>query len=331
MVDVHKYFDAFDSTSAKTRAVGSSIRLAQPVMNGVNNLLGYTMQGNLAWVSSDGTPTDDTSMERSFYANRHPNCDALHCLIHTGVGAGQEGDPATIAVQAGSGSPHERDVPPTGGWVELFPAWGSSDSGPCEITITGDGVGFDAACISELIRISLSGGSDTCLVPVDSSYPAAGLYERRRIIESSSSGPKGMIEQTYAAWKYGTRQGLAWWSLDTSLSVDAAVYTNPFSSEVDFSFRTRLKRSSETTRDYRAYLHTWCDATVTSYSWRVSSDTDSVTSTGLTHTSGAWTGSPQTGLAVSADADDTIVIELKRDGGTGYVYVQRVAIVPEVV
>jgi len=265
MVAVPRYFDAFDPSASKTKAVGSSIRLAQPVMNGINHLLGYTMQGPLCWTVSEEEPTANTSMERSFYCYRHPNCEALHILVKCGECTWGEDSP-TIAAQAGAGGLVERRAPESGAWVELVPAWHASDSDYCEVVITGTDVGFQAVVAQELIRLDLDPSSDTCLSPYEPTYPAAGLREGRYIIDSVASGPEGMVTRTAEAWKYGCRQGPTWFSVGTSVTVDSTDWTNPFGAH-NFKFRARQQKSSDDTKEHRVYAYTWGAGTVTSYEW----------------------------------------------------------------
>lgn len=330
-VDVPRIFPTFDSSAAKIRAVGSSIRFAQPMAGAINHLLGATKMGLLCWQTSEQEPAANTSMERSFYTYRHPNTTHLHCLIYTGSATS---DSAKIEVTAGGGDTVSTEIGfhlVEERWLELVAPWDSADSGYQEIVITGTGVGFRCVVIHEVYNRRLDPASDTCLSTYETTYTDGGLRHDRYIMDSTVAGPEGMIARSKDAWSYGLRQGVSWWSTAGTRSVNSTSWTNPLNGQT-FSFKAR-QRQSESTRDHRVYAYTWCAATVSGYQWRMSSSGggDTVTSGSLSHSSAAWTGSPLTGLAIDCTAADDLTFEMRRTAGTGLIYVQRISAPEEVV
>ena len=323
MVAVPHIMPTFSEAAAKTRALGSSIRLAQPLANGANHLLGFTKRGLVCWRPRTDTPTASTTMERSFYTWRNPNCDYLHVLVYTGVTAQTTGK---IAVTAGTGTTVESaaGIFNSEQWIEFLAPWDSGDSGFCEVVITGTDVGIGAVAAWELLSRTLDPTTQDCVPLYDTSSPEGGLRAGRYIIESSQAGPKGLIAQTKNAWDYAPRQAVSWWSTGNARSIDSASWTNPFDPVV-FVHRARRKQT-ESTRSYRIDAYTAGAGTVTSYEWRVSCGDNTVTSGSLSHTSLAWTGSPVTGLDVDTTGDDELTFEMRRTGGSGIVSVGRLSI-----
>jgi len=253
-------------------------------------------------------------------------------MVYAGAATSEDPSPG-ISVTAGTGTTVSTSL--TYGhlinrWHEFFPLWNSGDSGYCEVTIAGTELGFGAVMVQDIVRVDLDPSSDECLTNSDSSYPGGGLREGRYIIDSTSAGPKGMVDLSTSAWKYNLRQGPTWWTISGDKTVNSTSWTNPLGSGVTWRFQARQKKN-ESTRDHRVYAYTHCDATVTSYEIRMSSNTDTVTSSSLSHTSYAWTGTPLTGLAIDCTTYDTLTFEMRRTGGTGLLYVQRIAVPEEVV
>lgn len=296
------------------------------MMHAVNHLLGDLKAGCILWQPSERTPTSDTAMERSFWVHRHPNTDYLHVLLLCGEST--KTTTAKIGVQAGTGTLVETEASSdlvSEKWVELLVPWGASDTGYQEVVITGTDVGFQNVMVHELYRSELS-TSDLVVAQYSTSYPAGGLREGRYIF-SGSAGIPALLTNTRYAWKYALKN-LAKWTGPEYYPVNSTSWTNPFSSQT-WTFRARRK-NSETTRDHRVYAYTWGAATVTSFEWRMRSNSDTVTSGSLTHTSGAWTGSPLTGLAIDCTTDDTLTFEMRRTGGTGNIHVQRISAPEEI-
>lgn len=321
MVAVPRLMPSFDATAARTRAVGSSIRLAQPIQAGINHLLGDLKHGLLCWQPQELNPAAGLDMERSFWTHRHPNTDWLHVLVWKGEGD-TEGDDQ-IAVQAGTGTAVSVTCPwNEPGWLEFLAPWGSADSGYCEVVITGTNCGFRDVVAFEVYNTELDPATQLCLAPNDTTSPGGGLREGRIILASEEAGPPGMIARTRDAWTYGLHQAIAWWSRPTSYSINSTSWTNPFDGQA-FAVRGRQRKSASTV-DHRARAYVWGDVTVTGYQWRLSSGTDVVTSGTLTNTTGAW-ASWLTGLAVDCANRDALTFEMRRTAGSGSVHVQRLS------
>ncbi len=316
-IPVPALMPTFDSAAARCRAIGSSIRLAQPIQAGCNHQLGRPGR-LLCWQPSEIVPTVGASMERSFWTPRHPNTTHLHVLVFTGAGEGEGAD--TIAVQAGTGT---EVVVGTGSdidkqWLELVAPWGVADADELEVVIKGTNIGFQHVMVREVDRSTLE-RTDLVLAANDETYPAGGLRAGRYIHESTEAGVKGMIARAADAWKYDLRQQIAHWRV-TEASINATDWTNPFAGDV-FTALSRQK-AAEATRDHRARAYVWGAVGVTGYQWRLRSGSDTITSAVLVNTSPAWSAW-LTGLAIDAVTRDSLTFEMKRTGGSGLVYVQR--------
>jgi hypothetical protein len=271
-------------------------------------------------------------MTRTFYTYRHPNARYLHFWLRHGQ---TNQSTATITITAGSGTPTVVDIAEPlsrTGELEIIAPWGASDSGYCAVKIDGADVGFGDVIGWELARTTLDiADGDLAIEPFDTTIPLGGLREGRRIVESDRAGISGVIARSEDAWDYGIRQAIGWWDYEAR-EVDSTSWTCPFDDDMTFRHRARLKDGTSSTRDYRVYAFTWCDAGTT-FRWRMTAQNpvaadDTVTSGSLTHTAGDWTGSPVTGLAIDALGDAELLFEMRRTGGSGSCYVLALS-VPE--
>jgi hypothetical protein len=210
-----------DESAAQTRATGSSVRLAQPLQQGVNHLLGWRKRRLIHLRRRDSSSISE-SEDGGFYTYRHPNCDYLHFWIKVGETGNSE---SFVEITAGTGDPVQ--VGPGYGGLpngqdeyECLVPWGESDSGYQEVTITSDDVAIDTIMAHELYSPALDVPTQLGLLSSDPSYPLGGLREGAYIIESDSAGPRGMIKRTRDAWDYALRQALSWWTTDDNIDVD---------------------------------------------------------------------------------------------------------------
>lgn len=304
---------AFDETAAQTRATGSSIRLAQPLRDGVNHLLGYRKR-RLVHLRRRDEPALLEDESGGFMTYRHPNADFLHFWIELAETGNSE---AYVEIQAGTGDavqvgPGYGGIPIGGDEYECLAPWGESDAGYQEVTITSDEVVIMGIMGHELYSPVLYVPTQLGLLSYDPSYPQGGMREGYYIIGSDTAGPRGVVKRTRDAWDHAVRQASSWWRTD-GFEVDVAVWTNPFIGDTLIFHRARRKKT-ETIRAYRVYARTYQSAGSGGYQWRISSTTNTLTTGTLTNTVATWT--LLTGLLVLTSADDTLTFEMRRMSGS---------------
>ena len=292
---------------------GSSGQFARPAAEALAHLGGYVLRGMTAVIV--GRTYTSTQTVR-WYHYRSPNCDYL--LIWLRLGDVSQ-SAAQITGQAGTGTAQTISAyyPAMGAGTvqrQMLLPWGATDSGYQEVTLTIAYAGIQDVMCCEVYRDVLDPASDDAVQQTDSSASLGGLGEGQYIIASSTAGLQGILTETADVWNSMRRTALVW--SGDEIAVTATTWTNPFDSAT-FAHRARLKKA-ESTRDYRVYVHCRYDG-LDSGQWRVSSSGDVVTSAALTHTTGAWTGSPLTGLAVTTGSDDTLTFEAQVISGTLYV------------
>ncbi len=323
-----------DETAAQTRATGSSVRLAQPLKDGCNHLLGWRKR-RLIHLLKKSSSSISYSEDGGFYTYRHPNCDFLHFWLKLGETGNSE---AYVEITAGTGDP-VRVGPRYGGLpngldeYECVVPWDISDTGYQEVTITSDEVSVDSIMAHELYSPVLDVPTQLGILPYDPTYVQGGLREGYYIIESDPAGPRGLIKRTKDCWDYALRQALSWWTTDDWADVDTTSWEIPFPGLTTFGHKARRKKA-ETTRAYRVYAYTYQagGGGGGGYYWRISSGTNTLTTGLLTNASGAWT--LLTGLLVDTVSDDTLTFEMRRATATPInrpAVVQRISIVEEYV
>jgi len=302
--------------ATKTNHVGSSGQFAQPAGAALAHLGGYVLGGPCAMMH-DRSPTVSTGETIRFYAFRAPNCDALALWAIVGDSAQST---AKVEMTAGGGATREVEAyyPGTSTGtvaIQLMAEWDSGDSGYQEVVITGTDVGFYDFVVYPVYRTTLDSGED-CVVPLDESDSEGGLGEGQYIIESATSGIKGLIAETDDVWSAGIRTCAVWFGTAAVSVSDSAGWVNPFGTFV-FKHRMRQKKA-EVLNHMRLYAWTKVDGGVTAQVRATSSETaDVVTSTDITHTSYSFDDTPLLQLEVDAAGDDTIEFEMNVSAGFG--------------
>jgi len=318
----------FVSTAAQIAAPTSSVALATPIKEAINHLGGYIMRGTIHHQWRDRAPTATAEIGR-FYTHRNPNCDYLYCWA---LVDNVQSNAPSFSITAGGGAASTTTYLASTRVVELIAAWDSGDSGWQEVTYTTSQCGIRAVMVGELYRQTLGSGDDVVEI-IDAANPLGGLLEAQYVMDSTVAGPEAMIQETRDVWNNNLKQAVSWCepiaaSHPTATAV-AASWENPFPLSRTFRHQARQK-AAEATRDYTvwAYTRTAPADPGVEYTWRVSSAVggDSVTKTGLTNTSIAWTSS--SGLAIATGSVDTLTFDMQITANDpGVMYVGAVSII----
>ena len=299
----------------------SVTRVAHPLAVGTNHLLGHVLGGLRHHQVCGGTPSSTTPTAR-VVIHRHPNCDYLVVVIKIGA---VPKDAWSISVTAGNGDTvtYEGNTEvPAYSRLRILAPWGSADADDKEVVISATDCSIRTLAIYDQPRVLLDPSTEDGVDQVDSTYPRIALLPERYIADSLEAGPAAIIQSIADAWDDYQPTLWSWWS-PTALSVSATSSGGSGSSSDFFGgaaikAQNRERKAADTTRTARVWLRTYGAGTVTGYTVKVSSNSDSVTSA-RTNTSASWE-SAITGLDVRCDTYDDLVIEGWRTGGSGSVY-----------
>lgn len=327
-------YESVLEASCKTGQPASAMRVAQPVQQAINHVLGNDLGGVRALGQQPQSETDEGTLY--FYTYRHPNVD--HILAHiTGYMVSKSSGSITLTVGSGAtqtwsfGDPNA-DAPRT---VVMRAAWGGTGYG--NVTIVATDFVVESYMLMDLPRQTLGSG-DHRVEDVDSTYARIGLSPEDPIAYSSETGPYAILCAIDDAWDDCCRQAVAFAVPLASATATPRVtststsWTNPFGNSNDMTWRhrARQKTSSVERVAYRARLWTR-NSDGGDYRVRVTSTNpgpgadSTITSGTLSNTN--FASVDLTSIMVDATDDASIEVEVIRDSGSGTIYVAAFSMV----
>ena len=313
--------------AAQIGVIASSARLALPITDGVNHILGQHQLGLIHQQFSEAGVEGTGEL----YTYAHPDCVALVAIYYIDQ-ADELQATAQIDFTAGTGATVTAEVGTPGVRSTVF-YWGAGDT---EELVTYDVVDCTLRWITifGVYRPTLDvPGGDLGVEAQDRAYLAAGNREGHYIIDGSAyTGIEGMARAIRNARIYTIRQALAQTLMGATYdAVPGAGWADP----IGVDFRHRARRIYGTgppeTEEYQFWIQTKFDGNpaTDTYDVRITAASgDTQTIAGLVNTVLRW--DKFNTLALTGSARDTYLVEfsctdaaatVSYGGMSGYTYI----------